>query len=68
MSISQDQNLRWSLDFVHGHPGQRLALPYPDLGRRLHPGMLGLVVDTSLTALRVVREPDQVIESRGAPA
>jgi putative transposase len=26
---------------------------------------LGLVVDTSLTALRVVRELDQIIESRG---
>jgi len=28
---------------------------------------LGLIVDTSLTALRVVRELDQIIESRGCP-
>jgi putative transposase len=28
---------------------------------------LGLIVDTSLTALRVVRELDQIIESRGSP-
>ena len=42
MAIPQDQNLRWSLDFVPLL--ERSALPHPDRGRRLHPGMPGLGV------------------------
>ena len=50
-----------------GYALQRPALPRPAPGRRLHLECLGLVVDNSLTALRVVREIDQIIESRGCP-
>ena len=50
-----------------GYARQRPALPHPDAGRRLHPGMPGLVVDTSLTALRVVRELGRIIEIRSCP-
>jgi len=65
--IRQDQNLRWSLDFVmdtlsSGRRFRVLTL-VDDFTREC----LGLVVDTSLTALRVVRELDQIIESRGCP-
>lgn len=67
MSIPQDQNLRWSLDFVmdtlsSGRRFRVLTL-VDDFTREC----LGLVVDTTLTALRVVRELGQIIESRGCP-
>lgn len=67
MTIPQDQNLRWSLDFVmdtlvSGRRFRILTL-VDDFTREC----LGLVVDTSLTALRVLRELEQVIESRGCP-
>jgi putative transposase len=67
MSIPQDQNLRWSLDFVmdtlsSGRRFRVLTL-VDDFTREC----LCLVVDTSLTALRVVRELGQIIESRGCP-
>ena len=67
MAIPQDQNLRWSLDFVmdtlvNGRRFRILTL-VDDFTREC----LGLVVDTSLTALRVVRELGQIIESRGCP-
>jgi putative transposase len=65
MTIPQDQNLRLSLDFVmdtlsSGRRFRVLTL-VDDFTREC----LGLVVDTSLTALRVVRELGQIIESRG---
>lgn len=67
MTIPQDQNLRWSLDFVmdtlvSGRRFRILTL-VDDFTRE----SLGLVVDTSPTALRVLRELEQVIESRGCP-
>jgi putative transposase len=67
MSIPQDQNLRWSLDFVmdtlvSGRRFRILTL-VDDFTREC----LTLVVDTSLTSLRVVRELDRVIETRGCP-
>jgi hypothetical protein len=56
MLIPQNQNLRWSLDFVTDTliSGQRFRILtlVDDFAREC----LGLVVDTSLTALRVVRE------------
>jgi putative transposase len=65
MSIPQDQNLLWSLDFVmdtlvSGRRFRILTL-VDDFTREC----LGLVVDTSLTALRVMRELDYIIEMRG---
>jgi putative transposase len=67
MSIPQDQNLRWSLDFVmdtlvSGRRFRILTL-VDDFTREC----LTLVADTSLTSLRVVRELDRVIETRGCP-
>ncbi len=67
MSIPQDVNLRWSLDFVMDtlSSGRRFRILtlVDDFTREC----LTLVVDTSLTALRVVRELGQIIESRGFP-
>ena len=65
MAIPQDQNLRWSLDFVmdtlvSGRRFRILTL-VDDFTREC----LGLVADTSLTGLRVVRELDRIIEIRG---
>lgn len=66
MAIPQDANERWSLDII-------LAL-FRD--QRFHilavaddftPECLGLVVDTSFTAPRVVRELECIIELRGRP-
>jgi putative transposase len=67
MAIPQDQNLRWSLDFVmdtlvSGRRFRILTL-VDDFTREC----LGLVADTSLTGPRVVRELDRIIETRGCP-
>jgi putative transposase len=65
MTIPQDQNLRWSLDFgwIRSPAAFRILTLVDDFTREC----LGLVVDTSLTALCVVRELGQIIESRGCP-
>ena len=68
MAIPQGRNLRWSLDFVadtliHGRRFRILTL-VDDFTREC----LGLVVDTSLTGLRVARELDRIAEVRGYPA
>lgn len=67
MTNPQDQNLRWSLDFVMDtlSSGRRFRILtlVDDFTREC----LALVADTSLTSLRVVRELDRVIESRGCP-
>lgn len=66
MTIPQDQNPRWSLDFVMDtlSSGRRFGiLTLVDDTREC----LTLVADTSLTSLRVVRELDRVIETRGCP-
>ena len=60
MTIPQDRNLRWSLDFVadtlvSGRRFRILTLVV-DFSREC----LGLVVDTSLTGLRVARELDRI--------
>ncbi len=67
MVIPQDLNLRWSLDFVTDAlvSGRRFRIltVVDDFSREC----LGLVVDTSLTGLRVARELDRIIETRGCP-
>ena len=67
MAIPQDQNLRWSLDFVMDTLASgrrfRILTVVDDFTREC----LTLVVDSSLTSLRVVRELDRVIEIRGSP-
>jgi putative transposase len=66
-AIPQDQNLRWSLDFVMDTlvSGRRFRIltVVDDFTREC----FGLVVDTSLTALRVMRELNYIIEVRGCP-
>lgn len=67
MAIPQGRNLRWSLDFVadtlvSGRRFRILTL-VDDFTREC----LGLVVDISLTGLRVVRELDRIVELRGCP-
>jgi putative transposase len=63
LAISQDQNLRWSLR--DGYVDQRRRFRILTLVDGFTRECLGLVVDTSLTALRVVRELGHIIESRG---
>jgi putative transposase len=67
MALPQDRNLRWSLDFVadtlvSGRRFRILTL-VDDFTREC----LALVVDTSLTGLRVARELDRIVEQRGHP-
>src|SRR4051794_2182427 len=67
MTIPQDRNLRWSLDLVadtlvSGRRFRILTL-VDDFTREC----LGLVVDTSLTGLRVARELDRIAELRNYP-
>jgi putative transposase len=67
MAIPQDRNLRWSLDFVADTlvSGRRFRIltVVDDFTREC----LTLVADTSLTAPRVARELDRIVESRGCP-
>src|SRR5689334_11155171 len=68
MALPQDRNLRWSLDFVadtlvSGRRFRILTL-VDDFTREC----LALVVDTSLTGLRVARELDRIVEQRGHPS
>jgi putative transposase len=67
MAVPQDRNLRWSLDFVMDMlvSGRRFRIltVVDDFTREC----LGLVVDTSLTGARVVRELDRIVEHRGSP-
>ena len=67
MALPQGPNQRWSLDFVSdalacGRRFRVLAV-VDDFTREC----LGLVVDTSLSGLRVGRELDRVVELRGRP-
>ena len=60
MAIPQSRNLRWSLDFVTDTLASgrrfRILTLVDDFTREC----LGLVVDTSLTGLRVARELDRI--------
>lgn len=67
MAVLQGRNLRWSIDFVmdtlaNGRRFRILTL-VDDFTREC----LGLVVDTSLTGPRVVRELDRIAGMRGYP-
>jgi hypothetical protein len=67
MAVPQGRNLRWSLDFVadtlvSGRRFRILTL-VDDFTREC----LDLVVDTSLTGLRVARELDRIAELRSYP-
>jgi putative transposase len=67
MAVPQGRNQRWSIDFVadtlvSGRRFHILTL-VDDFTREC----LGLVVDTSLTGQRVVRELDRIAELRGYP-
>jgi len=65
MAIPQTRNLRWSIDFVADTlvSGRRFRIltAVDDFTREC----LALVVDTSLTGLRVGRELDRIAELRG---
>ena len=67
MAIPQARNLRWSLDFVADTLASgrrfRILTLVDDFTREC----LGLVVDTSLTGLRVARELDRIAELQGYP-
>jgi putative transposase len=68
MALPQGRNQRWSLDFVadmltDGRRFRILAI-VDDFTREC----LGLVADTSLSGLRVVRELDVIIALRGKPS
>jgi putative transposase len=68
MAVPDGPNQRWSLDFVHDAmaDGRRLRIltVVDDYSREC----LALVVDTSLSGLRVARELDAVIARRSRPA
>ena len=67
MAIPQARNLRWSLDFVADTlvSGRRFRIL--TLVDDFTSECLGLVVDTSLTGLRVARELDRIAELRSYP-
>jgi putative transposase len=68
MQTPRMANQRWSLDFVSDQmtDGRRFRIlaVVDDCTREC----LGLVADTSLSGLRVAREPDNIVRQRGRPA
>jgi len=67
MAIPQDANQRWSLDFVSDalacNRKFRILAVVDDFSREC----LALVVDNSLSGVRVARELDRIIQGRGRP-
>jgi putative transposase len=67
MTVPQGPNQRWSLDFVSDALSDgrrfRVLVVVDDFTREC----LALVVDTSLSGRRVVRELNRIVERRGAP-
>jgi putative transposase len=67
LTIPQGANQRWSLDFVADtlSDGRRFRIlaVVDDFSREC----LALIVDTSLSGLRVARELDRILDSRGRP-
>ena len=68
MLVADHANARWSPDFVSGTftDGRRFRVPavVDDYTREC----LAPIADTSLSGLRVVREPDAIIRERDRPA
>jgi putative transposase len=67
MMLPDGPNVRWSLDFVHDQLGDgrrfRILAVVDDCTREC----LALVADTSISGLRVARELDRLIATRGKP-
>ncbi len=67
MTLPQGPNQRWSLDFVCDMLADgrrfRILVVVDDFTREC----LALVVDTSLSGMRVARELDSIVETRGRP-
>jgi putative transposase len=68
LSMPQEPNQRWSLDFVSDQLGSgrrfRILTVVDDFSKEC----LALVADTSLSGARVARELDLIITNRGRPA
>ncbi len=67
MAIPQDQNLRWSLNFVMDTMVSGRRFRILTLVEGFTRECLGMVADNSLTVPRVVRELDRIVETRGRP-
>jgi putative transposase len=67
MAVPQGRNQRWSLYFVSDTLASgrkfRILTVVDDFSRE----SLGVVVDNSLSGIRVARELDQIVEMRGTP-
>lgn len=67
MTLPQGPNQRWSLDFVSDMLADgrrfRVLVVVDDFTREC----LALIVDTSLSGMRVARELDAIVETRGRP-
>lgn len=67
MAVPQSANQRWSLDFMSDALACsrkfRILTVVDDFSREC----LGLVVDNSLSGIRVARELDRIVERRGVP-
>ena len=67
MAIPQDQNLRWSLNFVMDTMVSGRRFRILTLVEGFTRECLGMGADNSLTVPRVVRELDRIVETRGRP-
>jgi putative transposase len=67
MAMPQGRNQRWSLDFVSDILASgrkfRMLTVLDDFSRE----SLAVVVDSSLSGIRIARELHQVLETRGTP-
>ena len=60
-------NQRWSLDFVSDQMGDERRFRILTVANNCTRECLALVADTSISGLRVAREPDRVVQIRGRP-
>ncbi|KIN61778.1 Integrase [Sulfitobacter noctilucae] len=67
MAIPQGPNQRWSLDFVSDSLSCGCRFRIPNVIDDFSRECLAAVVDTSLSGIRVGREPDRNAEMRGYP-
>jgi putative transposase len=68
LSVPSAINQVWSMDFMHDPPSDRRSFRLFNVIDDFNREGLGIEVDLSLPASRVIRALDQIIEWRGKPA
>lgn len=68
LAVPMAINQVWSMDFMHGQLGDGRCFRLPNVIDDFNREALGIEIDFSLPAERVIRALEQIIEWRGKPA